>query len=80
MSPGADDLNKRGLYDALAALAGILKNISNAEHRAEARAGEAESELVSLRSLRGFVDLEIEIHRARLRAIEAQENPEKPSS
>ena len=69
-------LNKKGLQDGLAALAAIHKDITNAERRAEARAGEAESELVSLRKLRGFVDLEVEMHRARLRAIEAQE--EKP--
>lgn len=75
----AHDLNKRGLQDALGALAGILKHITNAERRAESRAGEAESELVSLRSLRGFVDLEIEVHRARLRAIEAAETPDKPA-
>jgi hypothetical protein len=75
MTSGADTLNKKGLQDALAALAGIGKDISNAERRAENRAGEAEAELNSLRRLRGFVDLEIEVHRARLRAIEAAETP-----
>ena len=74
----ADNLNKRGLQEALAALAGIQKDITNAERRAKSRAGEAEAELASLKKLRGFVDLEIEVHRARLRAIEAQENLEKP--
>lgn len=78
MTSGADTLNKQGLRDALAALAGIAKDINNAERRAENRAGEAEAELNSLRRLRGFVDLEIELHRARLRAIEAAENPQKP--
>ena len=65
----ADNLNKSGLQDALAALAGIQKDITNSERRAESRAGEAEAELASLKKLRGFVDLEIEVHRARLRAI-----------
>jgi hypothetical protein len=73
-----EELNKRGLQDSLAALAQIHKDITNAEKRAEQRAGEAEAELGSLRRLRGFVDIEVEVHRARLRAIEAQEKPENP--
>jgi hypothetical protein len=68
-----EDLNKKGLQDALSALAQIGKDITNAEKRAEQRAGEAEAELNSLRRLRGFVDLEVEVHRARLRAIEDAE-------
>jgi len=69
----AEDLNKKGLQEALGALALIGKDITNAEKRAEQRAGEAEAELNSLRRLRGFVSIEIEVHRARLRAIEAVE-------
>jgi len=71
---GPEALNKKGLQEGLAALAGIQRDLSNATARAERRQSEAEGELVSLRKLRGFVDLEIEVHRARLRAIEAAEN------
>jgi hypothetical protein len=73
-----EELNKKGLQDSLVALAQIHKDITNAEKRAEQRAGEAEAELNSLRRLRGFVDLEVELHRARLRAVEDKERPENP--
>lgn len=76
MTPGGEGLNKRGLQDGLTALAGIQRDLTNAVSRAERRQSEAEGELVSLRALRGFVDLEIEVHRARLRAIEAAEKTE----
>lgn len=72
------DLNRRGLQDALAALAQIEKDITNAEKRAEQRAGEAEAELNSLRRLHGFVTITIETHRARLRAITDAEQSPKP--
>lgn len=74
-----EELNRKGLQDALVALAQIDKDITNAERRAEQRAGEAEAELNSLRRLRGFVSLEIEVHRARLRALEDAESRGKPS-
>lgn len=74
-----EQLTKQGLQDGLVALAKIGTDIKNAERRAEQRAGEAEAELNSLRRLRGFVDLEVELHRARLRAIEDAESREKPS-
>jgi hypothetical protein len=72
-----ENLNKQGLIEALGALAQIGKDITNAEKRAEQRAGEAEAELNSLRRLRGFVDLEVEVHRARLRAIDDAESKGK---
>ena len=73
-----EELNKKGLAEALSALALIHKDISNAEKKCEQRMSESEAELNSLRRLRGFVDLEVEIHRARLRALEAREKPENP--
>lgn len=66
-------LNKQGLKDALSALASISKEINNAERRAEQRLTEADTELNSLRKLRGFVDITIAEHRARLAAVEAAE-------
>lgn len=74
MTTGPEALNKKGLQDGLAALAGIQRDLANAVARAERRQSEAEGELVSLRKLRGFVELEVEVHRARLRAIEAAES------
>jgi hypothetical protein len=63
-------LTEQGLRDTLAGLADVNKAIINAERRTEIIAMQAESDLLALRKIRGFVALEIEQHRAELRAIE----------
>ncbi len=76
-----DMLNKQGIKDGLSALADVGKHIGNAVRRAEQRASEAEAELLSLRSVRGFLDLQIEWHRNALKQIEEAEAEaaEKPT-
>lgn len=64
------DLNEQGTKLALEALAGVAKTVNNAMRRAEQQATEAEAALLDYRKLKGFVDIEIERHRANLRAIE----------
>jgi hypothetical protein len=63
-------LTEQGLRDTLVGLAEVNKAIIGAERRAELVATQAESELLALRKIRGFVALEIDQHRAALRAME----------
>jgi hypothetical protein len=63
-------LTEQGLRDGLVALSDVARSISNATRRAEQVATEAESELMALRKVKGFVDLTTEDYHARLRAIE----------
>jgi hypothetical protein len=74
------DLNRKGLTEGLTALGSIRVEIANAERRAAARMGEAESELNGLRKLLGFVDIEVSLYRTRLAAIDAKEKAETPKT
>jgi hypothetical protein len=66
-------LTEQGLRDTLAGLAEVNNAIINAERRTELVATQAESELLALRKIRAFVALEIDQHRAELRAMEDAE-------
>jgi hypothetical protein len=72
------ELTEQGLRDTLAGLAEIAKAITNAERRAEQVATQAEAERIALRKIRGFVAIEIETHRAKLRALEDGKNGQMP--
>jgi hypothetical protein len=54
------------------------KAITNADRRAEQVATQAEAELIALRKIRGFLAIEIETHRAKLRALEDAKEGQPP--
>jgi hypothetical protein len=72
------ELTEQGLRDTLAGLAEVARAITNAERRAEQVATQAEAELIALRKIRGFLAIEIETHRAKLRALEDAKNGQMP--
>jgi len=63
-------LNERGLRDGLTALTDIVKTVAASERRAEMRMAEAEADLIAARKVHSYVKGEIEVFKARLRAIE----------
>lgn len=67
-------LNEAGLMMALESLNEVMKSCNRMENRIEAKMSEAESELMTVRKIRGWVGIELDAARKRLMQLrEAQQ-------